>query len=62
MVAPDQLPSLILNGDDDPLIHPLNAQVRILPGAGHLFMVMQASRTARLIDQFLDDQADEGVS
>ncbi len=64
-------PSLILNGDDDPLIHPLNArimgrlmpnaQVRILPGAGHLFMVMQARRTARLIDEFLDDRADEGV-
>lgn len=56
-------PSLILSGDDDPLIHPLNArlmghlipnaQTRILPGAGHLFMVMQPRRTAALIDDFL---------
>lgn len=56
-------PALVLSGEDDPLIHPLNArllanrlpnvQLRLLPGAGHLFMTLRAGETAKLIEDFL---------
>lgn len=56
-------PTLVLAGDDDPLVPLINARLhaRLLPNAelqvlhdGHLFMLTQADETARLIGRFLD--------
>ena len=54
-------PALIICGDDDPLIHPGNgrilaclipsAELYVIRGGGHLFMTMQAEKTAELINQ-----------
>ncbi|MGB1556927.1 MAG: alpha/beta fold hydrolase [Oceanococcaceae bacterium] len=65
-------PSLVLSGEDDPLIHPLNARIlaaclphsslNLLPQAGHLFMATQPEKTARLLDDFLSRSAERAVS
>lgn len=56
-------PTLVLAGDDDPLVPLLNARLHawLLPNAtlqvlhdGHLFMLTQADETARRIVHFLD--------
>lgn len=56
-------PALVISGDDDPLVRPINArilaallrdaQLHIVPGGGHLFMTLRATETAALIDDFL---------
>lgn len=56
-------PVLVINGDDDPLVRPINARIlaallpqarlEIIRGGGHLFMTMRARETAALIDGFL---------
>jgi pimeloyl-ACP methyl ester carboxylesterase len=65
-------PVLIMGGDDDPLIRPINLRIlaaltrystlRIIPGGGHLFMVLQPKLAASEISSFLagmdDDIAD----
>lgn len=58
-------PSLVLTGDDDPLINPLNGRIlaglmpnsklHIIRGGGHLFMTMRAAETAKLIHEHLSD-------
>ena len=56
-------PTLVLAGDDDPLVPLVNARLHAwaLPNAtlqvlhdGHLFMLTQADATARLISRFLE--------
>lgn len=56
-------PTLVLAGDDDPLVPLVNARLHawLLPNArlqvlhdGHLFMLTQADETARLISRFLE--------
>ncbi|MBV9713587.1 MAG: poly(3-hydroxyalkanoate) depolymerase [Ktedonobacteraceae bacterium] len=60
-------PTLILAGDDDPIVPPVNARVmaRLIPHArlhivngGHLFLLTEKERVAPLVHQFLR----EGVS
>lgn len=55
-------PTLVLAGDDDPLVPLVNARLHawLLPNArlqvlhdGHLFMLTQADETARLVGEFL---------
>lgn len=56
-------PTLIISGDDDPLIRVANARVlahlvpnshlHIVKGGGHLFMTMRAAETAALIDEWI---------
>lgn len=56
-------PTLVLSGDDDPLVRPVNARIlagllprarlEIIKGGGHLFLTQQAHQTAALIDGFL---------
>lgn len=55
-------PTLVLAGEDDPLVPLVNARLhaRLLPNAelkvlhdGHLFMLTQADETARLVERFL---------
>ena len=56
-------PTLVLTGDDDPIIRVFNARVLarlipraglvVLPGAGHLFLIDQAEESAALIRKFL---------
>lgn len=58
-----QCRTLVMVGDDDPLMRVANAQVlarcmpraklQIIGGAGHLFAVMQAERTAASVEEFL---------
>ena len=58
-----RLPVLVLTGDDDPIIRVANgrilaslipgAQLHVLPGAGHLFLIDQAKDSAELIRTFL---------
>jgi len=55
---------LVLTGDDDPIIRVTNgrilaslipgARLRVLPEAGHLFLIDQAKDSAELIRTFLD--------
>jgi poly(3-hydroxyalkanoate) depolymerase len=62
-----EAPTLVLTGDDDPIIRVANARVLarlipkarlvVLPGAGHLFLIDQAADSARLIRQFLQSRA-----
>lgn len=59
-----RLPVLVLTGDDDPIIRVANgrilaslipgAQLHVLPGAGHLFLIDQAKDSAALIKSFLN--------
>lgn len=56
-------PSLVMIGDDDPLMRVVNAKVlarflpdaelKIIPGGGHLFGILQPEMTAQLISEFL---------
>lgn len=56
-------PALVLSGADDPIVRPINArllalllrnvELRILPGAGHLFMLFNADETARVVRRFM---------
>jgi poly(3-hydroxyalkanoate) depolymerase len=60
-------PTLVLAGDDDPLVPPLNARLlalllpnshlRLIPGAGHLFLVDQPEVAARALLEFLESAA-----
>lgn len=56
-------PALVMTGDDDPLVRPINARIlaallpqaelRVIPDGGHLFMSFQAELTAAAIRTFL---------
>lgn len=56
-------PALVMTGDDDPLVRPINAriltsllphgQLHVIRGGGHLFMTLQAERTGKEIEHFL---------
>ncbi len=59
-------PTLIMAGDDDPLIPTINARIMrcLIPDArlevlpcGHLFLVTLAERSARIVDAFLGEPA-----
>lgn len=60
------MPSLILGGDDDPLVPLINArilhwfiprsQLHIVRGGGHLFPYLRSNETASVIDEFLSQQ------
>jgi poly(3-hydroxyalkanoate) depolymerase len=59
-----QQPTLILAGDDDPIVPPINAKIlarcipharlHIVTGGGHLFLLERPAEAARLISDFLD--------
>jgi pimeloyl-ACP methyl ester carboxylesterase len=61
-----QAPTLVLSGDDDPIVPTLNprllarliprATLRILPGAGHLVLLDSPELVGPLISTFLDDE------
>jgi pimeloyl-ACP methyl ester carboxylesterase len=58
-------PTLILTGEEDPIVPPVNARilggripdatVHVVPGSGHLLVMEQAARCAELIAEFLHD-------
>jgi pimeloyl-ACP methyl ester carboxylesterase len=58
-----QAPTLVLSGDDDPIVPLINARIlafgipgarlHVLEGAGHLFLHTQPERVALVIDEFL---------
>ncbi|MEA2683102.1 MAG: hypothetical protein QOK05_1430 [Chloroflexota bacterium] len=58
-----QAETLVLSGDDDPIVHVTTARVmaaalphghlHIAPGGGHLFMVDEAAEAARVVSGFL---------
>jgi pimeloyl-ACP methyl ester carboxylesterase len=58
-------PTLVMVGAEDPLVPPVNARIfrlrmpschwYLVPGAGHLFPIDQASDTAPVIESFLAD-------
>ena len=58
-----RVPVLVLTGDDDPIVRVVNgrilaalipgAQLRVMRGSGHLFLVDEADESARLIRKFL---------
>jgi pimeloyl-ACP methyl ester carboxylesterase len=64
--------TLILTGDRDTLVRIYNAQIlrrtirraelHVLKGEGHFFVVTSAKRTAELIRKFLSQQHDDGES
>lgn len=59
------LPTLVLCGDDDPLIRTANAhllaallpqaRLRIIRGGGHLFMILRPREIAGLVEDFLSE-------
>src|SRR5262249_58578691 len=59
-------PTLVITGDCDPIVPVVNARIlasvipdarlRVLQGAGHLFLIMQAEETADLVQEFLAGQ------
>lgn len=61
-------PTLILAGDDDPIVPPINARVmarliprselHVLQGAGHLFLYLRAEEATDRITRFLDADVD----
>ncbi|MDB5975009.1 MAG: alpha/beta fold hydrolase [Nevskia sp.] len=63
-------PTLVLTGDDDPLVRPINARLlaallpngrlEVVKGGGHLFMVFSAEDTAQRIESFLRGSAERG--
>ena len=62
-------PTLILAGDDDPIIPVINARVMaaLIPGArlhvyhgGHVELVLRPDLLAPLITEFLNEQSPEG--
>jgi pimeloyl-ACP methyl ester carboxylesterase len=56
-------PTLILNGDDDPIVRVMNGRImaalmpesrlHVIRGGGHLFLLDQTGESAELIDGFL---------
>jgi poly(3-hydroxyalkanoate) depolymerase len=58
------VPTLVMTGDDDPIIPTVNGRIlaRLIPGAqlhvvrggGHLFLLEEAAASAAVIDEFLD--------
>jgi pimeloyl-ACP methyl ester carboxylesterase len=56
--------TLVLAGDDDPIIPVINARLMaalipgaelvVVPGGGHLFLIEDAANAARLVVDFLD--------
>ncbi|HSV40594.1 MAG TPA: alpha/beta hydrolase [Nocardioidaceae bacterium] len=62
-----RVPTLVMNGDDDPIIPVVNGRVlaALIPGAdlriikdeGHLFLLEQAEESAAVIDDFLGRDA-----
>ena len=58
-----RVPTLVLTGDDDPIIRVWNgrilaglipgAQLHVMRGSGHLFLIDEAAESARLIRRFL---------
>lgn len=56
-------PTLILAGDDDPLVHPCNqhlmhsllrrSRLELVPGGGHLLLIDSAQSAANIIESFL---------
>jgi poly(3-hydroxyalkanoate) depolymerase len=59
-------PTLVISGDDDPLVpvensyllaaHIPGAQLRIVRGGGHLFLIDQAEEPAAMVTRFLRDR------
>lgn len=58
-----QVPTLVLNGDDDPIVRVANgrllasllpnAELVVIKGGGHLFLLDQTAEAAELVDGFL---------
>jgi poly(3-hydroxyalkanoate) depolymerase len=58
-----ETPTLILNGDDDPIVRLVNGRImaallpesrlHVVRGGGHLFLLDQSDETAGLVDDFL---------
>jgi poly(3-hydroxyoctanoate) depolymerase len=58
-----RVPALVMTGDDDPIIRVFNgrvlaamipgAQLRIMHGSGHLFLIDEARKSAEVISEFL---------
>jgi poly(3-hydroxyoctanoate) depolymerase len=58
-----KMPTLVLNGDDDPIVRVLNARILatlipdaklvVIKGGGHLFLLDQTEEAAELVDDFL---------
>jgi poly(3-hydroxyoctanoate) depolymerase len=58
-----ETPTLILNGDDDPIVRLVNGRImaallpesrlHVVRGGGHLFLLDQPDKTAGLVDDFL---------
>ncbi|HXV94701.1 MAG TPA: alpha/beta fold hydrolase [Pseudonocardia sp.] len=58
-------PTLVLTGDDDPIVPPVNARIlasriprarlHVLRGTGHLFILERPAETAELVTGFLDE-------
>jgi pimeloyl-ACP methyl ester carboxylesterase len=61
-------PTLVLTGDDDPIVPTINghilarlipdARLRIIPDAGHLFLLERPAEIAALVAEFLDAAED----
>ena len=60
------VPTLIMMGDDDPLVPPVNGEIMLkrLPNArlekvdcGHMFVLTQAEKIADRVEAFLHDEA-----
>ena len=59
-------PTLVLTGDDDPIIPTVNgrilanripdARLQVIKGGGHLFLLEEAATCATLIDEFLSEE------
>jgi poly(3-hydroxyoctanoate) depolymerase len=59
-------PTLVLAGDDDPIVPPVNgrllarlvpnARLRMVPGGGHLFLIERASEMAEIVSRFLEHE------
>jgi poly(3-hydroxyalkanoate) depolymerase len=57
-------PTLVLSGDDDPIVPPVNgrilarripgARLQVIQGGGHLFILERPAEVAELVAQFLD--------
>lgn len=62
-----ECPTLVMSGSDDPIIRTVNAkiltrmipkaQLELMEGSGHLFMVMESDETAKRVKQFLNEFA-----
>ena len=63
LVAPHPHPTLVLHGDDDPLVPVANARymakmikrsrLHVVPGAGHLFLLDQPDEAVEAVESFL---------